>query len=259
MQLVFGQKRLIAETREPRIPVEIKLAIAVDKSPRLDLTLPRSEEHQLKTSEIEFANKEDLAGITTLVSQFPDNSVQAGEKGFLRSRFTPAEYQKLIDDKCLYVVRDKNQVVAFASVLPWNHPLLAPERASVNLKVGPLKIQLCRWTNKDYSTVVESQPILYIADAAVAPNAPHAVSKLIDGLYRLKAQNPNSYIVTTCSEAPLPNTHSAQFVKRLGFERVGYVWLPARPVSVGPYPGKTKIVSPFQSGIWLLEPEQPKA
>jgi hypothetical protein len=255
MQLVIGQKRFIAETSEPRLPEAIKSAIEVKKSTRLDLTLPRSEEHQLKTSEIKFASKEDLNGITTLVSQFPDNSIQASEKGFLRGRFSPAEYQKLIDDKCLYVVRDKNQVVAFASVLPWNHHLLAPERASVNLKVGPLKIQLCRWTKKDYSAVVESQPILYIADAAVSPNAPHAVSKLIDGLYSLRAQNPSSYIVTTCSEAPLPNTHSTQFVKRLGFERVGYVWLPARPVSIGPYPGKTKIVSPFQSGIWLLEPE----
>jgi hypothetical protein len=256
MQLIVGQKRFVAEKSEPRLPEAIKVAMSVEPSTRLGVTLPRSEERLGKSAALELATETDLEGITTLVSKFPDTSSQATEKGFLRGRFTPEEYKKLIDDKCLYVVRENNQVVAFASVLPWNHSMLALERAVVTLKLGPLKIQLCRWTGKDYADVVESKPILYIADAAVSPDAPHAVSKLIDGLYKLRSENPNTYIVTTCSEAPLPNAHSAQFVKRIGFERVGYAWLPARPMSVGAYPGKTQIVSPFQSGIWLLEPEQ---
>lgn len=256
MQLIIGQKKFIAEKSELRLPEAIKGAISVEPSTLLNVTLPRREEQQRKSVGIELATESDLEDIVKLVSKFPDNSETAIEKGFLRGRFTPEEYKKLIDDRCLYVVRENNQAVAFASVLPWDHSMLALERAVVTLKLGPVKIQLCRWTGKDYANIVESKPILYIADAAVSPDAPHAVSRLIDGLYKLRSENPNTYIVTTCSEAPLPNAHSAQFVKRIGFERVGYVWLPARPMSVGVYPGKIKIVSPFQSGIWLLEPEQ---
>ncbi|MGE3756516.1 MAG: hypothetical protein AB7H97_02105 [Pseudobdellovibrionaceae bacterium] len=256
MQLIVGERRARIEIPTARLPKEIGEAISVESSSRLDVTLPSYAGRASEPTAIDLATERDLNSIVALISKFPDTAQSASEKGFLRGRFTREEYRKLIKDKCLHVVHENGEVVAFASVLPWNHQMLSLERAVVSLKIGPLKIQLCRWTSKDYANIVESEPILYIADAAVSPESPHAVVKLIDGLAKLRSQNPNSYIVTTSSEAPLPNAHSAQFLKRIGFERIGYVWLPARPMSVGEYPGRTKIIFPFQSGIWVIEPEK---
>ncbi len=200
---------------------------------------------------LEPAVSQDLDSIIRLVSTYPDNDERAQNRGFLRGRFTAKEYLQLIDDGCIRVVRENEKVKGFISVLPWSHELIGPERFVTKVRFGPIG---CHWTGDDYSAVVKKGSITYIAEAAVATDASGAAAHLIRALPQLRAESPDNYLVTTCSEAPIANLHAATLVQRLGFERIGYVWLPFRPMSVGPYPGKIKLVAPFQSGIWCMKP-----
>lgn len=240
------------EKRREGIPRELQQALdASPASTRLSAYGAKRAQEPGHSGPLEIATIGDLGAILQIVSLYPDNAPQAKNKGFLRGRFSPQEYEQLVEDGCVRVIRENDKTAGFISVIPWSHSLIGPERMVTGLRIGPIG---CHWTKDDYSTVVKRGNISYIAEAAAHPSAPHAGAQLIRGLMQLRTENPENYLVTTCSEAPVVNLHSASLVQSLGFERIGFVWLPLRPMSVGPYPGKIRLVTPFQSGIWCMKP-----
>lgn len=205
----------------------------------------------LPTLEFELANVADIEAITKIVSSYPDNHEHAQSRGFLRGRFDRDEYLQLIQDRCIRKITDGKRLVGFASVLPWAHKLISAERGITKFRIASIG---CHWIEYNYSPVIKAGNISYIAEVAVDPKFPNAGARLIKLLPSLRAEYPQNYLVTTCSEVPVPNIHSATLVQRLGFERIGYVSLPFRLMNVGQYPGKIKLVVPFQSGIWSMKP-----
>lgn len=241
-----------SDPKHTLLPTRLSDALATIKPAKAYIA--RSEEQKTKPEGIaksEAAQARDLSAILKIVESYPDNHNLAQTHGFLRGRFSPKEYEQMIKDGCIRVLRENEIVTGFISIFPWAHPLIEAERRAANLKIGPIGRH---WIGEDYSPTVKRGNITYIAEAGVDPEVEGAGARLIRGLSGLRQEFPENYIVTTCSEKPISNLHSAMLVKKLGFERIGYVWLPFRPMNVGPYPGSIHIVTPFQSGIWALRP-----
>ncbi|RIL08976.1 MAG: hypothetical protein DCC75_07605 [Proteobacteria bacterium] len=235
---------LSAPRAQPSVSVSRRIETLAHKSDK---------EASLECSYLERARPKDLDQVLAIIEGFPDNAPDASRTGFLRARFSTEQYASLIDERHLWVAREGNSVVAFASALPWNHRLLSQERLVVGIDLGPLKIRLCTWIAQDYSSLVKSGQVIYIAEAAARPDISSAGAHLIKGFPRFRAEYKDSYLVATCSEAPIANLHIAQLVQRLGFQRIGYVRLPLRPFPAKDFPW-VRFLSPFQSGIWLMKP-----
>jgi len=196
---------------------------------------------------LERAKVSDLFSMIRILKCWPDDHPQAQSRGFLRPRFSPDEYRQLIGDGCIRVIRDGEKIIGFINVLPWAHPLISQERLAA-------KSFFCHWTGKDYSAALKNGNITYFAEIAADPFVAYSGSRLLRTLGTIRAETPNNYLVGTYSQAPIANVHSAEQLRRCGFELIGYVKLPFRPMKVGPYPGRIGIVSPFQSNIVCMQP-----
>lgn len=201
----------------------------------------------------------DLPAILRIASSLPDTAPEAESHGFLRARFSPRQYQRLIEDGCIRVARAQGEVVGFAAVIPWRHPLISLERAAIRWGAGPLHLGFVHWTGADFSPLARTVAPLYIAEVAIAPDHPHAAQRLLRVLLNLYGEYPEAYFLSACSEIPKVNVRPALLYHRLGLQRVGCVRLPFRLLRSGPYPGRWSVVAPSQTGIWLKTPLRPPA
>lgn len=200
------------------------------------------------------ADLRDLPAILRIASLLPDTAPEAEINGFLRARFGPRQYRRLIGDGCVRVARSQGEVVGFASIIPWRHPLIALERAAIQWGAGPCHLGFVHWTGADFSRLARTANLIYIAEVAIAPDQPHAASRMLRVLLKSYGEYPEAHFLSACSEIPQMNARAAVLFHRLGLQRVGCVRLPFRLVRSGPYPGRVSVVAPSQSGIWLRTP-----
>ena len=196
----------------------------------------------------------DLPAILRIASSLPDNAPEAERNGFLRARFSRRQYRRLIGDGCVRVARIQGEVVGFASVIPWRHPLITRERAAIRWGAGPVHLGFVDWTGEDFSQLARTGNLMYIAEVAIAPDHPHAAQRMLRVLLNLYGEYSEAHFLSACSEIPKVNVRPALLYHRLGLQRVGCVRLPFRLVRSGPYPGRLSVVAPSQSGIWLKTP-----
>lgn len=196
----------------------------------------------------------DLPAILRIASSLPDTAPEAERHGFLRARFSPRQYRRLIEDGCLRVARAQGEVVGFATGIPWRHPLILLERAAIRWGAGPLHLGCVHWTGEDFSPLARTGNVIYVAEVAVAPDHPHAAQRLLRVLLKWYGEYPDAHVLGACSEIPKMNVRPAVLFHRLGLQRVGCVRLPFRLLRSGPYPGRWSVVAPSQSGIWLKTP-----
>ncbi|NCA83006.1 MAG: hypothetical protein EOM72_09720 [Opitutae bacterium] len=208
----------------------------------------------LARSGSEVAAPRDLPEILRIAASLPDTDPEAGSNGFLRARFSPRQYRRLIADGCIRVARVRDDILGFASIIPWRHEYLAVERASVDLKIGPVHLGFMNYSGEDFTRASLTGDIIYLAEVAMTPGTPHATPQLLRMLLRLYTEFPDSCFLSACGEIPKLNLRPALPYHRLGFTRIGCIRVPFRFVRSGPYPGRLSVVAPSQSGIWLKTP-----
>lgn len=256
MHLKAGSRTFALDRRRHGMPPALAAALAA-AVPNRDV-LARCG-HRRSRPGSALAAPGDLPAILRIAAALSDTAPEAETRGFLRARFRPRQYLRLIEDGCIRTARVQGEVVGFATVIPWRHPLIAAERAAIQWGPQALHLGFVQWSHEDCTPIARAGKLMYIAEVAAAPQHPRAAHRLLPLLLNLYGEYPDCSFFSVCSELPRVNVRPALLYHRLGLRRVGCVRLPFRFVRCGPYPGRWSVVAPFQSGIWLKSPLRPAA
>ena len=256
MHLKAGSRTFALDRRRHGMPPALAAALAAAVPNRAVLARYGNRLHRPGSA---LAAPGDLPAILRIATALSDAAPEAEIRGFLRARFRPRHYLRLIEDGCVRAARVQGEVVGFATVIPWRHPLIAAERAAIQWGPRALHLGFVQWSHEDCTPIARSGKLMYIAEVATDPQRPRAAHRLLPLLLNLYGEYPDCAFFSVCSELPLVNVRPAVLYHRLGLRRVGCVRLPFRFVRCGPYPGRWSVVAPFQSGIWLKSPLHPAA
>lgn len=252
MHLTVGRRTFALSRGRHELPPALASALATD--PPNGAILAHYGKRTRAPDRTGMAVPGDLPALLRIASSLPDTVPEAETNGFLRARFSPRQYRRLIEDGCIRVARNQGEVVGFAAIIPWRHPLITLERAATQWGAGPLHLGFVHWTGTDFSPLARAGNLMYIAEVAIAPGQPRAAQRLLRVLLNLYGEYPEAHFLSACSEIPKVNVRPARLYHRLGLQRVGCVRLPFRFIKIGPYPGRWSVVAPSQSGIWLKTP-----